>query len=116
MEPFLSRGFGLAAFLLLHFTLPIAPPPRLARPLLPLLYNRRHLGVAIFFLGLTHATLSIIQYHAGGGTDALVSVLTAHGGYGFFAPVPLCLFCGPGLGGLVPVGGDSHGAWRSRFP
>jgi hypothetical protein len=31
---------------------------------LPLLYNRRHLGVRHFLLGLAHGVFALVQFHA----------------------------------------------------
>ena len=45
-----SAPLGTAAFLLLHVVLSIGPLCRLDRRFLPLLYNRRHLGVVTMFL------------------------------------------------------------------
>src|SRR5512146_1169481 len=53
-ETLLIRGLGTAALLLLHVILCIGPLCRLDRRFLPLLYNRRHLGVLTFGLGLAH--------------------------------------------------------------
>jgi hypothetical protein len=44
-ETLLIRGFGTLALVLLHVILCIGPLCRLDRRFLPLLYNRRHLGV-----------------------------------------------------------------------
>src|SRR5271170_2676473 len=65
-EIMLMRAFGTAAFLLLHVILCIGPLCRLSPAFLPLLYNRRHAGVTLFLLGLAHAALVVITYHAGG--------------------------------------------------
>lgn len=48
------RAYGSAAFVLLHVILSIGPLCRLNRKFLPLLFNRRHMGVTMFFLALTH--------------------------------------------------------------
>ena len=63
-ETLLIRGLGTAALLLLHIILCIGPLCRLDRRFLPLLYNRRHLGVTMFVLALAHGTFSIVQFHA----------------------------------------------------
>ena len=55
-ETLLIRALGTAAFLLLHVVLCIGPLARLDRRFLPLLYNRRHLGVTTFLAGLAHAS------------------------------------------------------------
>jgi len=44
------RAAGSAAFLLLHIVLCVGPLCRLDPKFLPLLYNRRHLGVVTFLL------------------------------------------------------------------
>ena len=56
-ETLLIRAFGTAALLLLHVVLCIGPLCRLNRRFLPLLYNRRHLGVTTFLLGAIHGSL-----------------------------------------------------------
>jgi len=47
-ETLIIRGVGSAAFFLLHVVLCIGPLCRLDSRFLPLLYNRRHLGVVTF--------------------------------------------------------------------
>ncbi|MBL8176498.1 MAG: ferric reductase-like transmembrane domain-containing protein [Bryobacterales bacterium] len=76
-ETLLIRGLGTAAFLLLHVVLSIGPLTRLDRRFLPLLYNRRHLGVTMFTLALGHGVFSLVQFHALGDVPPLVSLLTA---------------------------------------
>src|SRR5204863_566074 len=73
-EIMLMRAFGTAAFLLLHVILCIGPLCRLNPKFLPLLYNRRHAGVTMFTLGLVHAALVVITYHAGGDTNPILSI------------------------------------------
>src|SRR5260221_13934927 len=73
-EIMLMRAFGTAAFLLLHIILCIGPLCRLNAKFLPLLYNRRHAGGTMFPLGLVHAVLVVITYHAGGDTHPLLSI------------------------------------------
>ena len=52
IETQLIRALGTCALLLLHVILAIGPLARLDRRFLPLLYNRRHLGVTMFLLAL----------------------------------------------------------------
>jgi DMSO/TMAO reductase YedYZ heme-binding membrane subunit len=75
-ETLLIRGLGTSALLLLHIILCIGPLCRLDRRFLPLLYNRRHLGVTLFVLGLAHGTFSIIQFHALGNVNPCCSAST----------------------------------------
>ena len=53
-ETLIIRALGTCAFLLLHIILCIGPLARLDRRFLPMLYNRRHLGVTMFLLALGH--------------------------------------------------------------
>ena len=77
-EILLLRGTAVAAFLLLHLVLCIGPLCRLQPRFLPLLYNRRHLGVTLFLLGGIHATLATIQFHALGDVSPLESIFSAY--------------------------------------
>ena len=78
-ETFVIRFTSVAAFLLLHVILAIGPLARLDARFLPLIYNRRHLGVTMALLALAHGVFAIIQFHALGDTNPLVSVFTAYG-------------------------------------
>jgi methionine sulfoxide reductase heme-binding subunit len=77
-ETLIIRGFGTAAFLLLHVVLCIGTLCRLDKRFLPLLYNRRHLGVTTFILGLGHAGLALFQFHALGDKNPLVSLFVSN--------------------------------------
>ena len=77
-ETLIIRGTSLTALLLLQVILSIGPLARLDPRFLPLLYNRRHLGVALFVLALVHGVFSLIQFHALGNENPLVSVFTAY--------------------------------------
>jgi nitrite reductase/ring-hydroxylating ferredoxin subunit/DMSO/TMAO reductase YedYZ heme-binding membrane subunit len=82
IETLLIRAFGSAALLLLHVVLSIGPLARLDRRFLPLLYNRRHLGVMTCTMALAHGIFAIVQFHGFGTLDPLVSVLVSNGRYG----------------------------------
>ena len=88
IETLLIRGFGTAAFLLLHIILCIGPLCRLDRRFLPLLYNRRHLGVTMFLLALAHGVFAIVQFHSLGNVHPLVSVFISNLRYGSLADFP----------------------------
>jgi nitrite reductase/ring-hydroxylating ferredoxin subunit/DMSO/TMAO reductase YedYZ heme-binding membrane subunit len=81
IETVLIRALGTAAFLMLTIVLSIGPLCRLNRRFLPLLYNRRHLGVTTCLLGLTHGVFAIVQFHALGDVNPVVSVLVTSGNY-----------------------------------
>ncbi len=77
-ETLIIRGYGSCAFVLLTIVPCIGPLCRLDSRFLPLLYNRRHLGVATFLLGICHGAFGIFQFHALGDKDPLVSLLTSN--------------------------------------
>jgi nitrite reductase/ring-hydroxylating ferredoxin subunit/DMSO/TMAO reductase YedYZ heme-binding membrane subunit len=110
-ETLLIRGLGTAALLLLHLILCIGPLCRLDRRFLPLLYNRRHLGVTMFALALAHGSFSIFQFHALGNVSPLVSLLVSNTRYGSLADFP---FQGLGFFALLILflmAATSHDFW-----
>ena len=78
IETLIIRGTAVTAFVLLHVILCIGPLARIDRRFLPLLFNRRHLGVTMFLLALVHASFAIFQFHVFAGVNPLVSVFTAY--------------------------------------
>src|SRR5271170_4077531 len=62
-ETLLIRSTSTLALLLLHIILSIGPLTRINKKFLPLLYNRRHLGVTMFTVALVHGGFSILQFH-----------------------------------------------------
>ena len=110
-ETLLIRGFGTAAMLLLHIILCIGPLCRLNKSFLPLLYNRRHLGVMMFFLALAHGAFGIIQFHSNGVIHPLVSVLATNRSWESIPDFP---FQQLGFGALVILflmAATSHDFW-----
>jgi nitrite reductase/ring-hydroxylating ferredoxin subunit/DMSO/TMAO reductase YedYZ heme-binding membrane subunit len=77
-ETLLIRGLGTLALLMLHIILAIGPLCRLNPRFLPLLYNRRHFGVAMFAAALAHGLFSLMQFHSSGDTSPLVSLLSSN--------------------------------------
>src|SRR6266700_7259195 len=73
-ETALIRSTSTLAVLLLHVILSIGPLTRLNKKFLPLLYNRRHLGVTMFSIALIHGSFSILQFHSLGNTNPFVSL------------------------------------------
>jgi nitrite reductase/ring-hydroxylating ferredoxin subunit/DMSO/TMAO reductase YedYZ heme-binding membrane subunit len=74
----LIRAFGTLSILLLHFILIIGPLSRISNKFLPILYNRRHLGVSMFIIALVHSSLSLLQFHGNGNVNPLVSLFTSN--------------------------------------
>jgi hypothetical protein len=66
------------AILLLHIILSIGPLARLNKKFLPLLYNRRHLGVTMFCIAAVHGVFSILQFHTLGNVNPFVSLFTSN--------------------------------------
>lgn len=87
-ETLIIRATGTLAFLMLHIILCIGPLCRLDKRFLPLLYNRRHFGVTMFFIALMHGVFNIFQFHAQGNADPLVSLFVSNTQFGSLARFP----------------------------
>lgn len=114
-ETQLIRAAGTGAFLLLHLILSIGPLARLDRRFLPLLYNRRHLGVAMFLLALVHAGVSLVQFHALGALHPLVSVLVSNPRYDSLAWFPFQPLGLAALAILFLMAATSHDFWLANL-
>ena len=115
IETLLIRAFGTLALALLHVILSIGPLCRLDRRFLPLLYNRRHLGVTMFLCALVHGLFSIFQFHTLGNVNPLVSVLSANTRIDSLAQFP---FQPLGLAALVILflmAVTSHDFWLANL-
>ena len=110
-ETLLIRAFGTAAFLLLNVVLCIGPLARLDRRFLPLLYNRRHLGVTTFLLGLAHGGFALFQFHALGNANPLVSLFISNPRYGTVADFPFQALGFFALIILFLMAATSHDFW-----
>jgi len=87
-ETVLIRSTSTLALILLHVILSIGPLTRINKKFLPLLYNRRHLGVTTFCVILVHGTFSVLQFHSLGNVNPLVSLFTSNTHYGSLADFP----------------------------
>lgn len=110
-ETLIIRAFGTAALLLLHVILCIGPLCRLDSRFLPLLYNRRHMGVTMFFLAMIHGVFSIVQFHALGDVNPLVSVLSSNPRIDSIAQFPFELLGFLALMILFVMAATSHDFW-----
>ena len=113
-EIVLMRATGTCAILLLHLILIIGPLARLDRRWLPLLYNRRHLGVTTFLVALAHGLLVVLTYHAGGEISAIASIFTADAGLSF-AAFPFQAFGFAALFILFVMAATSHDFWLANL-
>ena len=88
IETLVIRAFGSLAIVMLHIILVIGPLARLNPNFLPILYNRRHLGVSMFIAALIHGGFSIFQFHALGDVNPIYSVFTSNMDYGSLTNFP----------------------------
>jgi methionine sulfoxide reductase heme-binding subunit len=110
-ETLLIRALGTAAFLLLTVVLCIGPLARLDRRFLPLLYNRRHLGVTMFLLALAHGGFALFQFHALGNANPLVSLFISNPRYDSIADFPFQSLGFFALMILFLMAATSHDFW-----
>ncbi len=114
-ETMILRSVGTAAFLLLHVILAIGPLCRLDRRFLPLLSNRRHLGVTMFLLAAVHGGLAILQFHGFGDANPFVSVFTANTRYDSLAQFPFQPLGFVALVILFLMAATSHDFWLANL-
>ena len=114
-ETTLIRALGTCALVLLHLILCIGPLCRLNPRFLPLLYNRRHLGVTMFILALAHATFATIQSHALGDVNPLVSILIGSADARRVSQFPFELAGVAALGVLFLMAATSHDFWLANL-
>jgi len=110
-ETLLLRGLGTAAFVLLHVILSIGPLARRDPRWLPLLYNRRHLGVTMATIAFLHGGFATLQFHAFGDTNPIVSLFTANTRYDSIAQFPFQTLGAFALVILVLMAATSHDFW-----
>jgi nitrite reductase/ring-hydroxylating ferredoxin subunit len=78
---------------------------------LPLLYNRRHLGVVTFLLGAIHSVVAIRQFHSHGDKDPLVSLLISNQDFGSLPDFPFQQLGFLALIILFLMAATSHDFW-----
>jgi len=87
-ETVLIRSTSTLGLILLHVILSIGPLTRINKKFLPLLYNRRHLGVTMFNVVLVHGVFGIIQFHSLSNVNPLVSLFTSNTHFTSLADFP----------------------------
>ena len=107
IETALIRALGTGALLMLHVVLSIGPLARLHPRLLPLLYNRRHLGVSLFLVAAAHGTLSLVQFHALSDLNPLVSLLVSDASFQPLGAAALVI--------LFLMAATSHDFWLANL-
>lgn len=114
-ETMIIRATALTSFTLLHLILIIGPLARLDDRFLPLLYNRRHLGVSMFFIAAIHGVFSIIQFHALGDSNPILSVFTSNQNYQSISEFPFQILGFFALVILFLMAATSHDFWLKNL-
>jgi len=115
IETLIIRATGTLAFLMLHVILIIGPLARLNEKYLPLLYNRRHLGVTTFLIALIHGVFNIIQFHTLGNVDPLLSVFISNPMYDSYGQFPFQVLGFFALLILFVMAATSHDFWLKNL-
>jgi len=114
-ETLIIRATGTLAFLMLHVILAIGPLSRLNKRFLPLLYNRRHLGVSMFLMALIHGVFNIIQFHALGDVNPFLSIFTSNEHYDSLGNFPFQTLGFFALLILFVMAATSHDFWLKNL-
>lgn len=114
-ETLVIRAAGTLAIIMLHVILIIGPLCRLYPKFLPLLYNRRHLGVATFIVAAVHGIFSLLQFHSAGDTNMFVSLFTANKHYFSVANFPFQTLGFFSLVILFVMAATSHDFWLKNL-
>jgi DMSO/TMAO reductase YedYZ heme-binding membrane subunit len=114
-ETLIIRATGTLAFIMLQFILCIGPMARLDRRFLPLLYNRRHLGVTTFLIGAVHGVFNVIQFHSLGYVDPLLSVFASNTHYTSLQDFPFQTLGFFALLILFLMAATSHDFWLKNL-
>lgn len=114
-EVLILRALGSCAFILLHVVLSIGPLARLDLRWVPVLFNRRHLGVMTFFVALAHGIISIGYYHGFGYINPLLSLLTSNTEFSSLQAFPYQLLGVLALFILFLLAATSHDFWNKNL-
>lgn len=109
------RALASLAFILLTLILCIGPLARLDKRFLPLLYNRRHMGVSMFFIALAHGALVLFWYHSFGVINPIVSVFTSPGSFESASDIAFQPFGFIALCILFVMAATSHDYWNANL-
>jgi nitrite reductase/ring-hydroxylating ferredoxin subunit len=115
IETLIIRAFGTLAIVMLHIILGIGPLARINKNFLPLLYNRRHLGVSMFFIALIHGVFALIQFHSLGDVNIFTSLFTSNLDYASLINFPFEILGFFGLLVLFVMAATSHDFWLANL-
>ena len=110
-ETVLIRSTSTLAVLLLHVILSIGPLARMNMKFLPLLYNRRHLGVTMFCMAAVHGGFSIFQFHALSNVNPFVSLFISNTNFFSLSGFPFQLLGFLALSIFFLMAATSHDFW-----
>lgn len=111
----MMRALGTCAYGMLHIVLCIGPLARLDRRFAPLLYNRRHLGLATFAVAFLHGLAATGFYHGFGKLNPLESLLVSNTNYGTLSAFPFQILGLCGLIVLFLMAATSHDFWLKNL-
>lgn len=117
-ETLVMRASGSLAFVLMSAILLAGPLARISPRFLPVVRNRRHLGVATFFVALAHGCTALFQFHFQGELNPLASLLQDGGATGGFPPTaepPFQLLGAAVLVVLFLMAATSHDFWLANL-
>ena len=114
-ETLIIRATAILAFLMLHIILCIGPLARLDKRFLPLLYNRRHFGVAMSLVALVHGVFSIIQFHGYSSVDHVLSIFTSNPNYRSISQFPFEVLGFFALIIILMMSSTSHDFWLKNL-
>lgn len=110
------RATGACAIVMLHLILAVGPLARLLpNRFAPLLYNRRHFGVAMFFVALLHGGLVLLWYGSFGVVDPITAMFTMNPRYDSFVGMPFEPFGIAALTILFLMAATSHDFWLKNL-
>lgn len=115
VEVVLLRALGIGALLLLHLVLAIGPLSRLDPRWLPLLANRRHMGVTTFALGAAHGLLATLFYGGFGVRTPAAALLDGYDGGGTLTGFPFETLGFLALVALFALAATSHDFWLATL-
>ena len=105
------RAFGLCSLLLLTVALALGPLSRLDRRFLPLLYNRRHLGIVTFAVAAAHVFATFDWYFAFSPLDPWLAMLASDTAFGQPRNMPFVPFGLAAFLILSVLAATSHDFW-----
>lgn len=115
IETSIIRSTGTLAIIMLHIILLIGPMARLNMRFLPLLYNRRHLGVTMFVMAFIHGAFGIIQFHTLGNVNPIASIFLSNTNYGSLTDFPFQTLGFFALIILFLMAATSHDFWLKQL-